>query len=41
MEMNPFKPLIQSNEEFLEKLVSLKISLTKLYLKINMVKATT
>jgi len=41
MEMNPYKPLIQYYEGLNEKIVSIKMSLSKLYLKISLVKATT
>ncbi len=41
MEMNPFKPIIQFCEGFHEKEISIKMSLTRLYLKINLTKATT
>ena len=39
--MNPFKPLIQFYEEFQEKALSIKMSLSKIQLKLNLVKATT
>ena len=41
MEMNPFKPIIQFYEEFHEKIISIKMSLSKPLLKINLIKATT
>ncbi len=38
MEMNPYKPLIQYYEQFNEKILSVKISLNKLFLKISTLK---
>ncbi len=38
MEMNPFKPLVQFYEEFQDKSLSVKTSLSKIYLKINKIK---
>ena len=39
--MNPFKPLIQFYEEIHEKTLSIKMSLSKPLLRINLIKATT
>ena len=36
MEINPFKPLIQHYEEFYEKMLSRKKTLTTLYLKLRL-----
>ncbi len=41
MEMNPFKPLIQIYEGFQVKSLGIKTIISKLYLKVSLVKATT